>query len=192
MCSFHPAYTPAAEKPIDLTALSIEELMNIPVYGASRFEQKQTEAPSFVSVITGDSIRKHGYRNLADILRSISSFVVISDRNYNYIGVRGFGRTGDYNSRILVLIDHHRINENVYNAFDPGNGFPLDVDLIDRVEVIRGPGSSLYGSDAFFGVINIITKNGNHIGGVDSVRFRRCLPNIQDKAYLRKQIRQRT
>jgi iron complex outermembrane receptor protein len=168
MCSFHPAYTLAVENQIDLTELSIEELMNIPVYGVSRFEQKQTEAPSFVTIITADTIRKHGYRNLSDILTGISSFVVSSDRNYSYIGVRGFGRTGDYNSRILILINYHRINENIYNSFDPGNGFPLDVDVIDRVEVIRGPGSSLYGSDAFFGVVNIITKHGDHIGGVEA------------------------
>jgi len=154
----------------DLKDLSIEELMKIEVatvYGASRYEQKVTEAPSSVSIVTADEIKKYGYRTLSDILRSLRSFHVTYDRNYAYLGVRGFGRTGDYNSRFLVLIDGHRINDNVYDSVSIETGFILDVDLIDRIEVIRGPSSSLYGSNAFFGIINIITKRGRDLAGVE-------------------------
>jgi len=137
------------------------------VYGASKYEQKVTEAPSSVSIITASEIKKYGYRTLADILRSVRSFSVTYDRNYSYVGVRGFGRPGDYNSRILLIIDGHRTNENIYDSALVGTEFILDVDLIDRVEVIRGPGSSLYGSNAFFAVVNVITRRGRDLKGAE-------------------------
>lgn len=152
----------------DLTTLSPEELMRIEVatvYSASKFEQKVTEAPSSVTIVTADEIRKYGHRTLADILRSVRSFYLSYDRNYSYAGVRGFGRAGDYNSRILLLIDGHRVNDNIYDSAPLGTEFPLDVDLIERVEVIRGPGSSLYGNSAFFAVINVITRRGEELRG---------------------------
>jgi outer membrane receptor protein involved in Fe transport len=145
--------------------MSIEDLMGIKVYGASKFEQKASEAPASVSIVTADEIRKYGYRTFADILRSIRGFYITYDRNYSYMGLRGFGRTGDYNSRFLILIDGHRLNDNIYDSVLIGTDFILDIDLISRVEVIRGPGFSLYGSNAFLGVINIITKSGNDFRG---------------------------
>jgi outer membrane receptor for ferrienterochelin and colicins len=154
----------------DLTTLSLEELMQVEVatvYSASKFEQKVTEAPSSVSMVTADEIRMYGHRTLADILRSLRSFFVTYDRNYNYAGVRGFGRAGDFNSRILLLVDGHRVNDNLYDSAPVGTVFPVDIELIDRVEVIRGPGSSLYGSNAFFAGINVITRRGGESGGVE-------------------------
>ncbi len=159
---------PGQEKPPDLTQMSLDELMNVEVdsvYGASKFLQKVTEAPSSVSIVTADEIQKYGYRSLPDILRSVRGFYVSYDRNYSYLGVRGFSRPGDYNTRILLLVDGHRTNDNVYDLSLIGNEFPVSVDLIDRVEVIRGPSSSLYGTSAFFAVINIITKRGADFKG---------------------------
>ncbi|HWR71825.1 MAG TPA: TonB-dependent receptor [Nitrospirota bacterium] len=95
------------------------------------------------------------------------SFNVTYDRNYHYAGVRGFGRPGDYNTHILFLLDGNRMNDNVYDCLLIGTDFVLDVDLIDRIEVIRGPGSALYGSNAFFGVVNIITKKGRDLKGAE-------------------------
>ena len=135
------------------------------VYGASKYEQKITEAPSSVTIITSDEIKKYGYRTLADILRTVRGLYTYYDRNYIFVGVRGFGLPGDYNNRILLLIDGHRINDNIYEAPSFGTEFPLDLDLIDRIEIIRGPSSSIYGADAFFGVINVITKKGRHLKG---------------------------
>jgi outer membrane receptor for ferrienterochelin and colicins len=151
------------EQPPNLTELSIEQLMDIDiptVYGACKFEQKVTDAPASVSVITADEIRKYGHRTLADILRTVRGLYVTYDRNYHFLGVRGFNRPGDYNSRVLLLLDGHRLNDNVYETATVGTEFPLDVDLIDRIEIIRGPSSSLYGTSAFFGVINVITRQG--------------------------------
>jgi len=157
--------------PRDLTELSPEELMTIEVatvYSASKFEQKVTEAPSSVSIITAEEIRLYGHRTLADILRSVRGFFITYDRNYSYAGVRGFGRQGDFNSRILLLVDGHRINDNLYDSAPIGTEFVVDVDMIDRVEVIRGPGSSLYGGNAFFAVVNVITKQGEGVNGVEA------------------------
>lgn len=164
------ASEPGEEHQKNLKDLGLEELMNIEVatvYGASKYEQKVTEAPSSVSIVTADEIKKYGYRTLADVLNSLRSFHVTYDRNYSYLGVRGFGRTGDYNSRFLVLVDGHRINDNIYDSVLIETGFILDIDLIDRIEVIRGPSSSLYGSNAFFGIINIVTRSGQDVHSVE-------------------------
>src|SRR5512133_2214967 len=94
----------------DLTDLDLKELMEIEVvtvYGASKFEQKITEAPSSVSIVTSSDIKRHGYRTLADIMQSIRGFYTTYDRNYHYLGMRGFSRPGDYNSRFLLLVDGH-------------------------------------------------------------------------------------
>lgn len=150
--------------------LSLEELtkLEIPtVVGAAKYEQTQLQAPSSVTVITADEIRRYGYTTLADILRSVRGFYVTNNRNYSFVGTRGFNRPGDYNSRVLVMIDGHRINDNVYGQGSVGGEFALDVDLIDRVEIIRGPGSALYGTGAFFGVVNVIPKRGKDIGGFE-------------------------
>lgn len=149
----------------DLTQLSLEQLLNIEVTTASKFAQRVSEAPSSMSVVTAEDIRTYGYRTLADILRSIRGLYVVNDRNYSYVGVRGFGRPGDYNTRVLLLVDGYRVNDNVYDQGFIGTEFPIDVDLIERVEYAPGPGSALYGNSAFFGVINVITKNGNSING---------------------------
>lgn len=134
------------------------------VTGATKYEQKTTEAPSSVTVITATEVKRYGHRTLADILQSVQGFHVSNDRNYSFLGARGIN-FGDFNSRVLVLIDGHRINNNLTDGAYIDTAFPLDVDLIDRVEIIRGPGSVLYGNNAFFGVINVITRQGNQVDG---------------------------
>ncbi|WP_347272711.1 Plug domain-containing protein [Candidatus Kuenenia sp.] len=143
---------PADTTSFNLLSMNIEDLMEIEiatVYAASKYKQKVTEAPSSVSIVTVDDIKKYGYRTLADILRSIRGLYVTYDRNYSYLVSMGFLRSGDYNSRYLSMVDGLRLNDAVYDTASIGTEFVLDVDLIDRVEVIRGPGSSLYGSNAF-------------------------------------------
>jgi outer membrane receptor for ferrienterochelin and colicins len=158
-----------AQAPVaDLTKLSIEELMNVTIESVSKFEQRVVEAPASISIITSDDIKKYGYRNMPDILRSVRGLFVNYDRNYNFLGFRGFSRPGDYDTRILVLIDGHRLNEPIYDSPGIGSDFILDVDLIDRVEIIRGPNSSLYGSSAFMGIINIKTRRGRDLEGVEA------------------------
>ncbi|MBU0682184.1 MAG: TonB-dependent receptor [Proteobacteria bacterium] len=137
------------------------------VYTASKHEQKITEAPARVSIVTAEEIHRYGYRTLADILGSLPGFYVSYDRNYSYIGVRGFGLPGDYNTRLLLLVDGHRVNDNIFDSMYSDRAFIVDVALIERVEVVRGPSSSLYGSNAFFGVVNVITKKGRDLNGAE-------------------------
>ena len=100
--------------------------MNVQVYSASKHLQSTSDAPSAVTVITADEIQKYGYRTLADILESVRGFYITYDRDYSYVGVRGFGRLGDSNNRILVLIDGHRINDNVFGEPYLGTEFLVD------------------------------------------------------------------
>ena len=137
------------------------------VYGAAKYDQKVHEAPAAIIIITAEQIRKYGYRSFAQILDSVPGLFTNTDRNYGYIGVRGFNRPGDYTSRVLLLIDNHRLNDAVFDQGGSGTETPIDVDLIDRVEVIKGPASSLYGTNAFFGVVNVITKRGRDIKGTE-------------------------
>jgi iron complex outermembrane receptor protein len=149
----------AQDVPWDLTQLPLEQLMAIDVvYGASKHDQKITEAPSSVSVVTAADIERYGYRTLADVLSSVHGFYTSYDRNYTFLGIRGFSRPADYNSRFLLLVDGHRVNDNFYGSGYIGPEGLVDLDLVDRVEVIRGPSSSLYGTSAFFAVVNVITR----------------------------------
>ena len=161
----------AQEPPQDLADLSLEELMKLEVetvFGASKYIQKVTQAPASVTIITSEEIRKYAYRTLADALRTVRGLYATYDRNYSYLGVRGFNRPGDYNARILLLVDGHRANDNIYDQAALGTEFPLDVDLIDRIEVIRGPSSSIYGTNAFFAVVNVITRRGRNLQGAEA------------------------
>jgi iron complex outermembrane receptor protein len=151
----------------DYADMDLTELMNIPVVTASRFEQKSAEAPSSVTVITSEEIKRYGYRTLADILASVQGFYISYDRNYAFLGASGIN-LGDFNSRILLLINGLRVNSDLNDSAYIDTTFLLDVDLIDRVEIIRGPGSVLYGNNAFFGVINVITRQGKQIKGVEA------------------------
>lgn len=139
-------------------SLSIEELARAKVFSASRHLEDSRQAPSSVSIITAEDIKRYGWRTLGDALRSLRGFYTSYDRNYSYLGVRGFLRPGDYNSRILLMVNGHRLNDNVYDSAMIGTEFPLDLDLIDHIEIVRGPSSSLFGTNAVFGVINVITR----------------------------------
>mgnify|MGYP001260820832 CR=1 FL=1 len=154
----------------DFFEMSLEELMDVridTVYGASKRVQRLDEAPASATVVTAEEIRRYGYRTLAEILQSAPGFYLNYDRVLQYLGTRGFQRPGGFDTRILLLIDGHKMNENVAGAPPSGVEFPLDVELIDRVEIIRGPGSSLYGSNAVLAIVNVITKRGSDIRGLE-------------------------
>lgn len=137
------------------------------VWSASKYQQRSSQAPSFVTIITADDIETFGYRTLADVIRSVSGMAVTSNRNYEYIGVRGFQRLGDLNTRVLLLIDGHRLNDTIFQQAMIGGDFPLDMNMVERVEITRGPGSCLYGTNAFFAVINVIPKTGDRLNGLE-------------------------
>jgi outer membrane receptor for ferrienterochelin and colicins len=149
----------------DLYEMPIESLLDIEVYSASKFTQKKSDAPTAVTVITAQNIKDYGYRTVADIVQSVRGVYVDNDRNYSSAGTRGFSISGDPNTRILVLLDGYRLNDATYDQGPLGTDFPVDVDLIERVEYLPGAGSAIYGNNAFFGVINVITKSGKDYKG---------------------------
>jgi outer membrane receptor for ferrienterochelin and colicin len=167
VCSLGWSATPP-QPPVASPGEEMILFQDIPsVFAASKYEQKLTEAPASVSIITAEEIERYGYRTLAEVLNSVRGFLTTYDRNYTYANVRGFGRPGDYNTRLLLLLDGHRVNENVYDGAYLGTESLIDVEMIDRVEVIRGPSSSLYGTNAFFAVINVVSKSGRHLKGAE-------------------------
>ncbi len=155
----------SAQEPDALLELSLDQLVNVEVESASRFKQKSSEAPSAVEVVTANDIRSFGWRTLADALNAMRGLYVRNDRNYSYLGTRGFMRTGDYDSRLLIMIDGRRMNDAVYDSGFIAEEFMLDMNLIERIEYIPGSGSSVYGANAVLGVINVITKQGKDFDG---------------------------
>ncbi len=149
----------------DLTALSLEELMAIEVISTPQFAGRIADLPASVSILTAHDIRAYGWRTLADALRSLRGFNVTYDRTYTYAGVRGLSPAGDPKPRLNILVDGISASENIYDSVLLGGEFPLDVDLIDRIEVVRGPSASVVGGDAMGGVINIITRGGIALRG---------------------------
>lgn len=155
----------ASAETADITELPIEELLNIEVISASRIGQKVNQAPTSLSVWTAADIRTFGWRTLSDALNAMRGLFTSNDRNYSYLGMRGFMHTNDYNSRVLFMIDGQRMNENIFDGGYMAQEFMLDLDLVERIEFIPGGGSSIYGANAFSGFINIITKTGRSIDG---------------------------
>lgn len=137
------------------------------VEAASRYGQSTADAPSSVTVVTARDIERHGWRTLGEVLQNVRGMQVSGDRNYSYLSLRGFSRAGDWNSRVLLLVDGQRMNDNVYDNAGLGEDGLVDMAMVDRVEVIRGPSSSVYGPNAIFGVINVVTRRGRDLGGAE-------------------------
>lgn len=180
--------TAAAHGAADLTELSLEQLLDVPVVSASRFSQKTSETAATVSVVTHDEIRQYGWRTLTEVLRSLRGFYTISDRGYDYIGTRNFARPQDYNTRLLLLVDGQRVNDAIYDQAYIGTDGIIDLDLVDRIEVIRGPGSSIYGSNAVFGVVNLITRRGASFTGGEVATRVSSYDTVEGRASLGKRL----
>jgi iron complex outermembrane receptor protein len=133
---------------------------------AAKYAQTSATAPATVRLATAEDIKTYGWRTLGEVLRSFPGVFVSNDRFYDHLGVRGINLAGDFGTRVLLLIDGTRSND-VFDGSYYGNDFVLDVDLIERVEFAPGPGSAIYGNNAFFGVINVITKRGHAYNGAE-------------------------
>lgn len=144
----------------DLTSLPFDQLVKTEVLTASKLARQVSDSPAAVSIVTSDDIRAYGYRTLADVINGMRGLYTSSDRRYDYLGGRGFGRPGDFAGRIMILIDGYAAQDNIYGQVYIDNSGLLDMELIDRVEYVPGTGSVSYGNGAFLGIINVITKNG--------------------------------
>jgi iron complex outermembrane receptor protein len=135
------------------------------VFSPSRYAQSAADAPSTVTVLTADEIWRFGYRTLDEVLGAVRGMFTTNDRQFSYVNVRGVHRSGDFNTRVLLLVDGRRTNFMHDDVSAIGTDALIDVEMIERVEVMHGPGSSLYGTNAFYGVINIITRRGAALAG---------------------------
>jgi len=152
-----------AESPAELDELLGQSIVSTPSNGS----ETDTTAPATSTVITADELRRYGIRSLDEAINYLSLGMVTSSPNHTAeVGARGVLLNGDYGNHVLLLVDGHTLNEpwNGTAYFDRGAGVPFE--MIDHVEVILGPGSVLYGSQAMLGVINVVTKRAKDFSGV--------------------------
>src|SRR5262249_30916758 len=185
------------QKATDITSMSVEDLMNLEVTSVSKRSQKLGDAAAAIFVLTQEDIRRSGARNIPEALRMVPGLEVARiDENKWAIGSRGFN--GRFADKLLVLID----GRSVYTPLFSGVYWDVqDVPLedVDRIEVIRGPGATLWGANAVDGVINIITKpaketqsglvkveGGNEQLAADTVRYGN---KVGDKGYYRAYVK---
>ena len=128
------------------------------VEAAARGEQSVQDAPASVSIVPASELRGMQYPTIGEALRGVRGMYVADDRSYLTLGIRGFFRPGDYGNRVLVLVDGHPTNDNYVGSAHVGFDARADLDDVERIEVVRGPGSVLYGTGAFFGVVNLVTR----------------------------------
>jgi outer membrane receptor for ferrienterochelin and colicin len=143
--------------------VSIDDLLNMKITVSSKTAMTSRESPGIVSIVTADEIKKSGARDLIDILNMVPGF----NFGYDIDGVIGLASRGNWGheGKILILLDGQEMNENFYSTFQFGNRIP--VGQIKRIEIIRGPGSSIYGGYAELGVVNIITKEASDLKGIN-------------------------
>lgn len=179
-----PALAAPVEPADDAFSLVREQM----VTGASKRALPLSETPSSVTIIPAAEIRAMGYSTLGDALRWVRGVFVTYDRNYTYVGVRGLQRPGDYNNKVLLSIDGHTLNGSVYGDALFGPELGLDLEGVERIEVVRGPGSALYGSYAALAVVNVVTRRPRSepgvsadvsVGGEDEVRGRAALASAR-------------
>ncbi|WP_437762507.1 TonB-dependent receptor [Sorangium sp. So ce281] len=138
---------------IDISLRQLEE-----VEAASRTAEAVEDAPGSVTIISGQELRAMGYPTVAEALRGMRGVYTTYDGSYSWVGIRGISIPGDYSNRVLVLLNGHSINDTWDGLAFADQSARTDLEDVERIEVVRGPGSLLYGTGAFVGVINIVTK----------------------------------
>lgn len=148
----------------ELRKLSLEELMNVKIVSSTKQDQKITEAPSIIEVITSAQIKNNGISTVAEALQLIPGFLITDNLVTYNVGVRGIIGGSNASSRILkVMINGQPISYRATSENFLGDDL-IPISLVHQIEVIRGPSSALYGANAYLGVINIITKNSDQLG----------------------------
>lgn len=130
-----------------------------PVKAASKSLLSVDEAPASITVITREELEAFGYQTLAEALAGVRGIYLSNDRIYSYLGIRGFSPPGDLNTRVLILWDGHALNDVWAGQGFSARDLSPDLDEVARIEIVRGPGSALYGTGAFFAVINIVPRD---------------------------------
>ena len=155
----------ASAEEIDAIDTPLDQLVQMRIISMPKFAENADAIPSVVSIIKREDIRIYGWRTLGEALRSLQGFNVTSNHAYEYAGTRGISLPGDFRPRLQLLIDGTSLNDGVFSSAPIENSFPLDLDLVERIEVVRGPSAAVYGGDAMFGVINVVTRSGQGMAG---------------------------
>jgi outer membrane receptor for ferrienterochelin and colicin len=158
------SYPQADSSRISYLEMSLEELMDLKVVSASKMEEKSSEAPATIHLITDEQIRTRGYMNLEEVLEDIPEIEIqkkASVEYSNYFTIRGI----DGSEKFIILMDGMRINSPTGTPLAIVYNYPIF--NARQIEIILGPASALYGVDAFTGVINIITKKGYEVRGIE-------------------------
>lgn len=134
------------------------------ITSVSKRPQRIEDAPANVHVIPSADLRRYGYRTVYEALTQVPGVFISDATEFGTIAMRGPAIIGDFNSRVLVLLDGHPLNEMSRNTA-AGSDLAIPIDLVDRIEVMKGPGSSIYGTSAFFGVVNVVTKSAEQLDG---------------------------
>jgi outer membrane receptor protein involved in Fe transport len=152
-----PVYAQEEEEVVeDVADISLEDLLNVEITTAGKQAEKIGEVPASVVVVTRDDIEKYGYQSVTEILENIPGLYYTDDYLQKSFGVRGFWAVRA-NRNVIILVNDVPQTDDVFSDFRLEN-IPVPVEAIDRVEVIRGPMSVIYGTGAVFGAINIITN----------------------------------
>lgn len=159
------AFARAQKPPSDSDELSLVKLQDLEVVTPTLRLQKVSDTPATTTVITARDIAEFGFRTLADALQTVTGMYVRNDRNYLTLGVRGFSIPGDLGNRVVLLIDGYRVNDPAYHQPLIDYMLPVPIEAVSRIEIVKGPGSVLYGSDALLATINVITKDGADLQG---------------------------
>lgn len=156
----------------ELDSLSLEQLLNVEIGVASKSDESLWEAPSIVSVITKQEIEQWGGVQLGDYLERVPGFLGISSF---ILPQNAFSARGDYpghtNPHILFLIDGSPVRDSILGGFNADIISSFPISSVERIEVIRGPGSVLYGTNAYVGVVNIVTRRPETDGYQASIRY---------------------
>ncbi len=163
---FDPLSRPSAggKSPIDLTELSLEDLLSIEVTSVSKKTEKLSETSAAAYVITAEDIRRSGARSIPEVLRQVPGLQVSRiSSNAWAVSVRGFA--AEFSNKLLVMIDGRSIYSPLYSGVF-WDSHDMLLEDIEQIEVIRGPGATIWGANAVNGVINIITKNTEKTQGV--------------------------
>lgn len=153
-----------AQSAVDLTQLSIEELMQIEVTSVSKRDERLFESAAAVFILTQEDLRRSGTRTIQDALRMVPGMYIGQiDANKWAISARGFNQT--FSNKLLVMVDGRSVYSRIYSGV-LWETQDINIEDIDRIEVIRGPGATLWGANAVNGIINVITKHSDQtIGG---------------------------
>jgi outer membrane receptor for ferrienterochelin and colicin len=128
------------------------------VSAVSRYAESIDDAPSSLTILDSQELRAFGYPTIAEALRGVRGFSIANDGAYFSVGVRGLGQPGDYGNRVLVLSDGASLNDNLLSSSYIGSDGRDDLHDVSRIEVVRGPGSLLYGTGAFAGLVNLVPR----------------------------------